>query len=56
MPHFDSDGYGTWICQVCGKVYSDRVRSEWRPDVTGHKSAGNVCPTCLEKHEKGGNK
>lgn len=49
MPHFDENGEGTWICQVCGIIYPDSIPSEWRPDITGHESAGNVCPTCLGK-------
>lgn len=45
-------GADTYICQVCGKILCGMESpSEWRPDITGHKSAGNVCPSCLKKHE-----
>jgi rubrerythrin len=47
MPHFDAYGGDEWICQVCGRVQDSRVESVWRPDITGHKGAGNVCPKCL---------
>lgn len=52
MPHFTScsehDGYDEWVCQSCGKVLcSGCVPSEWRPDITGSKSFGNICPTCI---------
>jgi hypothetical protein len=52
MPHFSNccPNADTWICQVCAKIYCGGcVRSEWRPDITGHESAGNVCLTCLGK-------
>jgi rubrerythrin len=52
MPHFDEYGGDTWICQVCGKIKNSLVPSVWRPDITGHKSAGNVCPDCLRIYEK----
>jgi rubrerythrin len=51
MPHFDENGYETWICQVCKRVYNTTVHPEWRPDITGHPSAGNVCPSCIAKHD-----
>ena len=52
MPHFDEDGYDTWICQICAKVYSSgKVNSEWRTDITGNEHAGNVCPNCIEAHK-----
>jgi len=51
MPHFSKCcGADEYICQVCWNIFCDKCRpSEWRPDVTGHKSAGNVCPSCLKK-------
>lgn len=51
MPTFDEFGGDEWICQVCGKIQSSQVESEWRPDITGHKSAGNVCPICVLAYE-----
>jgi hypothetical protein len=49
MPHFSEDGNDMYICQVCGRQL-DSVKHPpvWRTDVTGNKSAGNVCPTCLK--------
>jgi hypothetical protein len=32
-----------WICQICATIKPDTERPEWRPEITGHKSAGNVC-------------
>lgn len=49
MPHFDEDGFDTWICQICGRAFGSNVKSEWRPDITGKPGAGNVCPNCLGK-------
>jgi len=57
MPHFstcrktENCRYAdTWICQLCGNIYCGGcVDSQWRPDLTGHESAGNVCPACLSK-------
>lgn len=53
MPHFTSEGNDTYICQVCGQVF-DCVHCPpvWRTDITGHESAGNVCPSCLKKNEE----
>jgi hypothetical protein len=54
MPHFSSccRGADEYICQKCGKIFCSNCHPpEWRPDITGHKSAGNVCPSCLEKHD-----
>lgn len=48
MPHFTDDGRDTYICQVCACIKADTPT--WRPDITGHKGAGNVCPSCLAKH------
>lgn len=51
MPHFssccpDADEY---LCQKCGKSRCGKCYpSEWRPDLTGHKSFGNVCPDCVQ--------
>ncbi len=42
-----------YICQVCGKIKCCKCDPpEWRPDITGHKSAGNVCPKCLKESGK----
>lgn len=51
MPHFsDCCGRDEYVCQVCGAILCSSCHpSEWRPDITGSKSAGNVCPTCLVK-------
>lgn len=54
MPHFSSccPGADTYICQKCAKIFCSKCQpSQWRPDITGHKSAGNVCPNCLKKFE-----
>ncbi len=51
-PHFDEHGGDEWICQICGQIKNSRVKSEWRPDITGSKQAGNVCPECLKAHEQ----
>lgn len=58
MPHFSDcskhSGQDTWICQGCGQIFcSGCVMSEWRIDITGNNSAGNVCPTCIARHAKG---
>lgn len=53
MPHFSSccPGADTYICQKCAKIFCSKCQpSQWRPDITGHKSAGNVCPKCLEEY------
>lgn len=43
-----SCGADTYICQSCGRILcSAAFPAEWRPDITGNQSAGNVCPTCL---------
>jgi hypothetical protein len=52
MPHFTKEGREEWICQKCGYIFGDKIVSTWRPDITGHKSAGNVCPFCLWEHEE----
>jgi hypothetical protein len=48
MPHFDEQGRDTVICQKCGKVVTE---ASWRPDITGSKSAGNVCATCESAYD-----
>ena len=46
--------YDTYLCQKCGQVKNGGTHpAQWRPDVTGHQGAGNVCPSCLEAWEKG---
>ena len=49
MPHFcETCGGDTYICQKCAKVFCNKEHpSTWRPDITGHSGAGNVCPACL---------
>lgn len=51
MPHFDEFGGDEWVCQAPGhrgnRIQNSRVKSEWRPDITGNQSAGNCCPTCV---------
>ena len=45
----DDDAHGScddYLCQVCLKVKTEK--SEWRPDLTGSHSAGNVCMTCIK--------
>ena len=52
MPHFSESGHDLVLCQVCGRdVDSGTEEVSWRPDITGHKSAGNVCPSCVSKHD-----
>lgn len=52
MPHFSESGHDVVICQKCGRlVDTGKENVTWRPDITGHKSAGNVCDPCLHKHE-----
>ena len=58
MPHFSSccKGADTYICQKCAKIFCGGCQqSSWRPDITGLKSAGNVCPKCLKKYEETNN-
>ncbi len=41
-----------YLCQICGKVKCGKCEpSSWRPDITGSRSAGNVCPGCLKEHK-----
>jgi len=43
----------TYICQVCGhELCGEHNPPAWRPDLTGHAVAGNICPACLKN--KGG--
>jgi hypothetical protein len=53
MPSFcDICGADMYICQKCGRdLCSDTEQPKWRPDITGNKSAGNVCPDCIKDHE-----
>jgi hypothetical protein len=53
MPHWDNDGDETVICQKCAKIVKGS-QVTWRPDITGHKGAGNVCDTCLARHAGAG--
>lgn len=53
MPHFDEDGNDTYICQVCAQIKSSvKNPPQWRPDITGSKSAGNVCIGCVKERTK----
>ncbi len=51
MPHFSSCcGRDEYICQKCGVIKCSNCSTpEWRPDITGHKSAGNVCKECMSR-------
>ena len=52
MPHFSNccKGADEYICQKCRKIKCSGCQpSTWRPDITGHKSAGNVCPDCMKQ-------
>jgi len=58
MPHFSNCGNhdfpaDEYICQKCGRVKcSECHKPQWRTDITGNKSAGNVCPSCVKEWEK----
>lgn len=55
MPHFSDccPGADTYICQVCGTIHCSNCEpSQWRPDLTGSQSAGNVCPECRKSNRK----
>lgn len=55
MPHFSKccPGADEYVCQICGQIKCSGCQpSVWRPDLTGHKSAGNVCPDCLKQKTK----
>lgn len=44
-----ADGNDMYICQVCGRdLDSVKFPPQWRPDITGRNSAGNVCPPCVQ--------
>lgn len=48
MPQSFHDDY---MCQKCATVKdSGTDPSQWRPDITGNKSAGNVCPSCMKTY------
>jgi hypothetical protein len=45
---FCSCGQDTYLCQVCAReLCGAQLPPAWRPDLTGHTSAGNICPKCL---------
>lgn len=47
---FSAEGNDMYICQICGRdLDSVKHPPTWRPDLTKRQSAGNVCPTCIEK-------
>lgn len=51
MPHFSSccPGADTYICQKCARILCSKCQPpKWRPDITGNKSAGNICPKCFK--------
>lgn len=53
MPHFSESGHDEVICQVCGRVVdTGRETVEWRPDLTGSESAGNVCAKCISNNRR----
>lgn len=56
MPHFDEYGGDEWICQAPnhkgGRIQNSRVKSEWRPDITGLPGAGNCCPPCVRAYQQ----
>ena len=53
MPTFSASGFDIVICQVCGRdIDTGHDLPEWRPDITGRESGGNVCPQCVEIHER----
>ena len=51
MPTFSNCcGRDEYVCQKCTRILCSKCHPpEWRPDITGHQSAGNVCPECLKK-------
>lgn len=52
MPHFSKSGHDMVLCQVCGRdIDTGKDQPEWRVDITGNKSAGNVCPSCVAMHD-----
>lgn len=55
MPHFcPKCGADEVICQRCGRILcSKENKISWRPDISGHASAGNVCQSCVETFNRG---
>jgi hypothetical protein len=50
MPHFSESGHDEVICQKCGRIVNTgKEKVEWRPDITGNQSAGNVCVPCIQQ-------
>jgi hypothetical protein len=48
MPRFSEAGYDMYICQVCGRDLDSFIYPpQWRPELTGSSSAGNICPACF---------
>lgn len=55
MPRFSDccENADMYLCQVCGKDKCSGCQdSVWRPDITGHEGAGNVCPSCLSDYNR----
>lgn len=53
MPHFSKSGHDEVICQKCTRIVDTGKESvDWRPDITGSQSAGNVCGFCVIEHER----
>jgi hypothetical protein len=51
--HFSESGHDEVICQLCSRmVDTGKEKIEWRPDLTGHESAGNVCEKCLDRENQ----
>ncbi len=46
MPHWNERGEETVVCQK-GSHTVPASQVEWRPDITGNQSAGNVCKACI---------
>lgn len=51
MPHFSDccDGYDTYICQVCGKIYCSGCQDSVWMKIPGKNFSGNVCPGCVKQ-------
>lgn len=54
MPHFDENGIGTWICQLCAGIYNNLIKSTWMTPVPGKTFDGNVCPSCVSSYAETG--
>lgn len=53
MPRFSHTGHDMCLCQICGRdVDTGAEQVEWKPEVTGSESAGNVCSKCLFLHAR----